>query len=345
MSSETVATKNGAVHYTTFLPYFFGVCFCFLVTFFLLVVANLIPVSPMLLAVLSGLLLHRLYSNAILTQGIHWTSTTILYTGVALLGLRMDIADITAVNISAPVFIIILLFATFAVGYKVSRLLGSTKNLSFLIGGAVAVCGVAAAAAICCAMPQCKERNRELAITAAGIAILSTLVMITHPAIAFLLELTPLASGVFVGGSIHNVSQVVGAGYSISNEAGDMAVLLKMVRVSALLPIVMIVTFATRAKTMSVAKSHSIRIRTFFPPFLVVFFVLAIASCLNFIPEHITLIGNDTSRFFLVASLFAIGLKTNVFEILTVGIKPLIALIVTTLFMSAAALSAMYIFP
>ena len=116
----------------------------------------------------------------------------------------------------------------------IARAFGQTKDFSILMSGAVAVCGVSAAAAICAALDECETRNEELAITVAGITVLSTIAMIAYPIVSHLLNLNV---GILMGGGIHNVSQAVGAGYAVSPEAGDLSVLLKLLRVSMLLPI------------------------------------------------------------------------------------------------------------
>ena len=124
----------------------------------------------------------------------------------------------------------------------IARTFGQTKDFSILMSGAVAICGVSAAAAICAALDECETRNEELAITVAGITVLSTIAMIAYPIVSHVLNLNNLDAGILMGGGIHNVSQAVGAGYAVSPEAGDLSVLLKLLRVSMLLPIIIILS-------------------------------------------------------------------------------------------------------
>ena len=103
----------------------------------------------MLLAIVTGLLLHNLNSIDILKSGVTWTSRQVLYFGVALMGLRIDFGDLSQAGWIAPTLVIVTLFATLFVGVWISRLFGQTKEFSILMSGATAICGVSAAAAIC----------------------------------------------------------------------------------------------------------------------------------------------------------------------------------------------------
>ena len=71
-----------------------------------------------------------------------------------------------------------------------------------------------------------------------GVSALSTLAMVAYPMIVQALGLDPQQAGIFLGGTIHDVAQVVGAGYSLSPETGDAATLVKLLRVAMLLPVI-----------------------------------------------------------------------------------------------------------
>ena len=206
-------------------------------------ISEITVIPVMLLAIIIGLLLHVLNSVSILKDGINWSSRGLLYTGVALMGLRIDLTDLSQVGFMAPLFVILTLITTLLVGYAIARALGQSKDFSILMSGAVGICGVSAAAAICSALEDNPLRDAQLAITVAGITVLSTLAMLLYPFISNALNLNILESGIFMGGGIHNVSQAVGAGYAVSNEAGDLAVIFKLIRVSMLLPVIIIRLF------------------------------------------------------------------------------------------------------
>ena len=64
-----------------------------------------------------------------------------------------------------------------------------------------------------------------------GVSVLSTVSMIVYPMLAHALGLDPRLAGIFLGATIHDVAQVVGAGYSMSKETGDVATFVKLMRV------------------------------------------------------------------------------------------------------------------
>ena len=107
-------------------------------------------------------------------------------------------------------------------------------RFALLTGGSVAICGASAAMAIAAVLPRNEHSESNLIFTVLGVTVLSTIAMIAYPMITTVTGLDPLASGVFLGGTIHDVAQVVGAGFSISDEVGETATLVKLMRVTML---------------------------------------------------------------------------------------------------------------
>lgn len=320
------------------MPHLSGALLCTLLSVVAIFVASTFQLPVMIVALCVGLIFSKLYSISSLVDGINFCARPLLYVGVALLGIRIDAAEIFEAGIAAPLLSIAALVITLIVGLLFSKLLKINRQFGVLISGAVAICGVSAAAAICCALPDCKSRERELALTIAGITVLSSIAMLLYPAISYLLELNDFAAGAFFGASIHNVSQVVGAGYAISPESGDVATFVKMIRVSALLPVIMIIGIAYGRNSATTSSTW----RTYFPPFLIGFFILAALNSLHIFPENISALGSKISKTFLVVSLLGIGLKTNIFDILKVGPRPLIVMTLTTAFMAMFVLGSIY---
>ena len=320
-----------------------GFAFCTLLGAFVIYAAGRISIPVMLLAIIIGLCLHSFNANNALKDGINWCARGLLYAGVALMGLRIDFADLSQAGLIAPALVLLTLIGTFYGGFLIARALGQTKDFSILMSGAVAICGISAAAAICAALDDCESRNEELAITVGGITVLSTVTMIAYPIISHFLNLSNLGSGILMGGGIHNVSQAVGAGYAISPEAGDMSVLLKLLRVSMLLPIIIIVSVMWGKNAATPYPSLSAKIKANSPPFLIIFLILATLSCFNLVPTTITKIGNEAAHWALVVSLVAIGIKTDMRQVLTIGAKPLIAMTLITIIMAGMLLIGVHL--
>lgn len=294
-------------------------------------------IPPMMLALIAGIAASRLSKQVVLMPGLNFAARPFLFVAVALLGLSVDVGAILGGGPFLPLLSIGALVLTLIFGLILCKLLGINREFSVLISGAVAICGVSAAAALCCALPACQNRQKELAVTVTGITILSAAAMLLYPIISPLAGLTDEQAGAFFGATIHNVSQVVGAGLSISPEAGEVGTFVKLIRVSAMLPVILIVSFAFGASKGATKNNWQV----YFPPFLIAFFSLALIGSFNIIPEAIVSPLSFLSKLLLFMSLVAIGMKTRIADILTVGPKPLIAMAMTTVFMAAIALWAL----
>lgn len=296
--------------------------------------SKMFAIPVMLIAIITGLILHPAYESKKLRPGIDWCARPLLLTGVALLGFRVNFQDIAALGFITPLIALSSLAVNILIGSLAARLLGIPTRLAIIICGAVSICGASAAVAIASALPKYKNQERDLALTIAGVTLLSTWAMITYPFISQVLGHSDIKAGIFIGSSIHDVAQVVGAGYSISDSAGNTATLVKLVRVSALLPVVLIVSFLFRDKKQTTNSQYL----NLIPSFLIVYLIIAALNSVNLFPDIIQNFGVQASKYCLIISLVAIGLKTNLNNIASVGDSPLALLAGATLFIAAFSL-------
>ncbi len=168
--------------------------------------------------------------------------------GVALLGLRITIGQIAALGWGPVGIVVVSVILTIAVSMLLAKLMGFQSLFGLLSGGATAICGASAALALAAALPGHPLKERATLFTVVGVSVLSTLSMIVYPMIAHALGLDSRAAGVFLGATIHDVAQVVGAGYSMSRETGDIATFVKLMRVAMLVPVIVFAVMLTRAR-------------------------------------------------------------------------------------------------
>lgn len=294
----------------------------------------------MLFALLLGLVMHFLYETPKYQSGIDFSSRALLRVAVALLGVRIAFSDIVSLGITPPVIVVASMGIMIAFGVLFARVLGLSKVFGVLSAGSVAVCGVSAAAAISTVLPQKEYEEKFFALTVISITTLSTIAMIVYPLIASYLGLPDDLAGVFIGGSIHDVAQVVGAGYSISSEAGDIATYIKLLRVALLLPIVMIIFFAFKERDAKMEGGVS----TFIPTFLIGFFILALMNNIGLIHVEVASVIKTLSSWCLVVSIAAIGVKTSLKQIISVGWKPVVLITAETIIFAVLILSGIYCF-
>src|SRR4029453_3406525 len=137
--------------------------------------------------------------------------------------------------------------STIAISILVARLMGFDARFGLLTGGATAICGASAALALSAALPAHPGKERATLFTVIGVSALSTFAMVAYPMLVQALGLNPQQAGIFLGGKVHDVAQVVGAGSSLSPETGDAATLVKLLRVAMLLPVIVVAAMITRA--------------------------------------------------------------------------------------------------
>lgn len=297
-----------------------GAMLCALVAFIATIVATRYQAPVMLFALLLGLSVQSFYQHKNIHAGVNFCSRELLRLCVGLLGVRIAFADIVSLGITPPLIVMVSMALTIVFGVVFARVLGLPKVFGVLSGGAVAVCGVSAAAAISTVLPNDKHQEKYFAFTVIGITTFSTLSMIFYPVIASYLGFSDELAGVFIGGSIHDVAQVVGAGYSISPEAGDVATYIKLLRVALLMPIVMMVFFTFKEKGSKISAGVS----TFIPGFLILFFVLAFLKNIGVLPVWLVDIIRWLSSHLLVIAIAAIGVKTSLKQVFSVGWRPVL---------------------
>lgn len=293
----------------------------------------------MLFALLLGIAMSFLYDDSHCKVGIEFTASTVLRIGVALLGLRIAFSDLTSLGMSTVFILISALLSTILLGVVLSKALGLSKRFGALTGGSVAICGASAAMAISAVLPDSEHKERDTLLTIIGVTSLSTIAMVVYPILTNTLGLSDYESSIFLGGTIHDVAQVVGAGYSISEPTGDLATLVKLVRVSFLMPVVLMFVIILKTKYKPEGKAST---PVGFPLFLIAFVLLMIVNSMLELPTIVTETATSISRFALVVSIAAIGMKSNLSKLTCVGIKPIILMILETLWIAAFILVGIF---
>lgn len=317
-----------------------GVALCSIIAIIATIIATRYQAPIILFALLLGLSLHSFYNHSTIQAGVNFCSRELLRLCVGLLGVRIAFADIVSLGITPPLIVMVSMVLTIIFGVLFARILGLSKVFGVLSGGAVAVCGVSAAAAISTVLPNDKSQEKYFAFTVIGITTFSTLSMIFYPIVASYLGFSDELAGVFIGGSIHDVAQVVGAGYSISPEAGDVATYIKLLRVALLMPIVMMVFFVFKERNSKMSGGVS----AFIPGFLIMFFVLAFLKNVGVLPPWLIDIIRSLSSYLLVIAIAAIGVKTSLKQVLSVGWRPVVLMASETLFLAGLIIMGIMFF-
>lgn len=294
--------------------------------------------SAMLFALLLGMALNFLGQEGRTVTGVQWSSSTLLRIGVALLGLRITVSEIASLGGAVTTLVVVAVLATVVFGALLARLVRTSKHFGVLTGGAVAICGASAALAVAAVLPKHANSHRDTTFTVIGVTALSTVAMVIYPLLSHALGFSEHQAGIFLGATIHDVAQVIGAGYSVSPAAGDTATIVKLLRVAMLLPVIFILSIFFRDQH---DHTRSTQQPPLLPWFAVAFGVLVVVNSVLPLPKALLTFTNEASRFVLVTAIAAIGMKTQLRDLAALGWRPVALIVAETCFLALLVIAAM----
>lgn len=296
--------------------------------------------GPQLLyALLIGLAFNFLAQDPICRPGIEFCSKTLLRTGVALLGARITFSQIESLGMATVATVICAIVATMLFGWLLARWMGRPVTEGVLSGGAVAICGASAALAIASVLPQTRENERYTLLTVVGVTTLSTMAMIVYPLLIKMLGLDATQAGIFIGGTIHDVAQVVGAGYLISTHTGDVATVVKLMRVACLVPVVLALAVLFNSR----GGKTGMNTQPLVPVFLIGFILLMLTNSFGIISSHAGKLLSTASGACLTTAIAALGVKTSFQSLASLGWRPVAMLVAETVWIAVFVLIALFI--
>jgi uncharacterized integral membrane protein (TIGR00698 family) len=292
----------------------------------------------MLMALLFGIALNFLSEEGPCSAGIAFSARTVLRFGVALLGTRISFEMATALGWPIVALVIGGVVLTILFGMMIARLFGHGAKFAFLSAGSVAICGASAAMAISAILPRDERTEERLVFTVVGVTLLSTIAMIFYPILAVLLEFDTRVSGIFLGATIHDVAQVVGAGFSISQETGDIATVVKLIRVAMLAPVILVAVVLIRRIGANDGNADRPAI---VPGFIVAFVILVGLNSFGLFSQTVTTFAAEVSRWALLTAIAAVGLKTSLREVAKVGLPAIALLVIETVFIGGLTIAVL----
>ena len=293
--------------------------------------------GPVILyALLMGIALNYLSTEGRCVAGIEFCSKSILRFGIALLGARITIEQLMGLGITPIIIVLVSVPSTILFGFFVGRWLKLGRSQSILSGSAVGICGASAALAVAAVLPYDKHAEKNLIFTVVCVTALSTVAMIAYPLIVTAFNMNATASGVFLGATIHDVAQVVGAGYMMSDEIGDTATFTKLLRVSTLVPVVLIIALiaARWGKTPFDTAPSGFPL----PSFLVAFIIIVSINSAGFIVPEVASFMVEMSRWCLILAMVGLGMKSSFKELAAMGWRPIALMVAETLFLAGLVL-------
>lgn len=315
-----------------------GILICITIALATTFIADHYGGPTLLYALLFGMTLHFLSEEGRCLAGVEFAAKKILRLGVALLGVRVTIEQVANLGIGPVLTVVCSVVLTIVLGGLLARFMGLDRDMGLLTGGSVAICGASAALALSAVMPRNENHERNTIMAVVGVTTLSTVAMVTYPLLVSLINLTDTEAGIFLGGTIHDVAQVVGAGYMLSETTGDVSTLVKLLRVSMLVPAVVVFMFLYRRNRQEGSGQKV----PMLPSFLLAFIALVVINSFGWFPPVVVDGLTDLSRWCLVTAIAALGIKTSFQKLAVVGWKPVILMVTETIFLLLFVLAAIW---
>lgn len=272
--------------------------------------------SPVL-GILFGMLLAFWKRPAFFNEGITYTSKKLLQYSIILMGFGMNLFNVFKVGKETLILMCFTLTAAFITAYIVGRLLKLDEKTTILIGVGSSICGGSAIAAT---SPVINAKEEEVAHAISTIFLFNALAAFTFPLIGHLFHMSNECFGLWAGTAVNDTSSVVAAGYSFSTAAGNLAVIVKLTRTLAIVPITIALALYTSRKEKEKGQYNLVKI---FPWFVFGFIAASIAYTFLPLPASFTNFIVQLSKFIIVMAMASIGLNTNIISLIKKGGKPI----------------------
>ena len=300
-----------------------------------LFLAELLDFSSVLVTLVIGILLNPLIDHPAIANrvnpGLQFSLELPLQIGTGLLGLKITDELLKLMSPSIIVLIIAGVLLTLGVSVLANRFIKWSSLEAAMTGAGVAICGASAMMAMSLVLKKGQMRQESLISLIMTVIGLSAIAMVIYPLIVKLLGFNDAMGGLIMGATIHQVSQVVGAGAVFGSEGMAVATMSKMLRVACLVPVmILFITFYGKNEETTNAKMNPF---TYMPKFLYFFILLAAANVFGWIPETITPLLSTISNILILLAVAAIAVKTNLRSLLTVGWKPVLLMTIDSVFL------------
>jgi uncharacterized integral membrane protein (TIGR00698 family) len=280
-------------------------------------------ISPLIVGIVAG----AVYGNALKegmpqswAAGVNFSARKLLRIAVAFFGLRVSLQEIAQVGLPGFAVSVLVVVSTLVIGTWVGmKLMKLDRDTALLTAAGSAICGAAAVLAF---ESTLQSRPHKSAMAVGSVVLFGTLSMFLYPLAmhAGWLHLDTLGAGLFFGGTIHEVAQVVGAASNVSPEATHIATIVKMTRVMLLVPVLLVVGFwVSRARGSNGDTSKAGKGKIAVPWFALGFLALVVVNSLHVLPDTATSALNTLDTFALTMAMTALGMETRIAQIREAG--------------------------
>ena len=287
------------------------------------------------IAIIAGMIVTMLWHNKGKAEpGIKWTSKIILQTAVVFLGFGMNLGVILQTGKQSLPIIVCTIAASLIIAMILQRLIKVPENAAILVGVGSSICGGSAIAATA---PVIDADDNEVAQAIAVIFFFNVLAAIFFPILGKAIGFDTVhgdAFGIFAGTAINDTSSVTAAAstwdsmWGLGSETLNKAVTVKLTRTLAIIPITLVLSLIMAKRNSENGKQTAgFSLKRAFPMFILYFVLAAIFTtvCVNMgVDANIFKPVKELSKFMIIMAMAAIGLNSNMIQLIKTGGKPII---------------------
>lgn len=313
-----------------------GILVCLAIAIPLWLLGKMFPViGGAVIAIIAGMIVTMFWDNKGKAEpGIKWTSRVILQTAVVLLGFGMNLGVIFQTGKQSLPIIICTITTSLIIAWILQKALKVPANTSILVGVGSSICGGSAIAA---AAPVIGADDDEIAQSIAVIFFFNVLAAIFFPILGKAIGFDTVngeSFGIFAGTAINDTSSVTAAAstwdsmWNLGSETLNKAVTVKLTRTLAIIPITLGLSLIQAKKSTKEGKQTTkFSLKRAFPMFILYFVIAAIITtvCVHMgVDAGVFQPIKELSKFMIIMAMAAIGLNSNVIQLIKTGGKPII---------------------
>lgn len=313
-----------------------GILLCFIIAIPSWLLGKIFPViGGAVIAIIAGMIITLFWNDKGKTaSGIKWTSKVILQTAVVLLGFGMNLGVIFQTGKQSLPIIICTITTSLLIAWIMHKLLKVPANTSILVGVGSSICGGSAIAATA---PVIAADDDEIAQSIAVIFFFNILAAIFFPILGKAIGFDTVhgdAFGIFVGTAINDTSSVTAAAstwdsmWNLGSETLNKAVTVKLTRTLAIIPITLGLSLVrARERAKEGEQTVKFSFKRAFPMFILYFIIAAVitTACVHMgVSVEVFNPVKEVSKFMIIMAMAAIGLNSNVLQLIKTGGKPII---------------------
>lgn len=291
-------------------------------------------IGPLGCSILLAILYRQFFGYpAALKTGIQFSAKKLLRAAIVLFGLKLDMAILLHDGFSLLLRGAFSILLAIALTLLLAKWFKAGTTVSLLVAIGTGVCGAAAIAAV---SPIVGAEEDETAISVGMIALVGTVFSIAYTLLLPFLPLTPEQYGSWAGLSLHELAHVALAAAPAGEDALALALLAKLGRVFLLIPLCFGLMFVVKRRDQSRQGG-----RVTFPWFLLGFVAMSLVGSYvlgDIIPVGPRFAGtmSTLTSFLLAAAMAGLGLNVSLAEIRKKALRPLAAMTLASLLLSAA---------